>query len=575
MDGSTVPPPAARHARDLPRPREEVERAFAVAARALNRGKTIDAEKIFRAVAEGTESGFRAEAWVRLARLHERCGRPDAAIGSWRQVERYADPADTPGIAIDLARCLEERGESARAACLYDEVASSAVAPRLRVVALFRLARIFDSGGDRAMAAALLRSALHHEERLDPQIALTLAEVLLRRTASATSDQAERDEADRLLDLVIETDHPDHAPAAALLLARLRHHEGRSEAAERLCALVSDSGHPAFLDDAHALHSELIQGQLGLLSAPIESRVIAIDSQDGCRQAFIPIIARPHSARVVVEGLRIRELPAPLTPRLPPGSLECFALRAELRPADRLHVTSVGAVHGLPGPTRLLWREGRDGSGRVRTWATCSSELVAFVEQALARLAGRGLIDPGGHAFVALSGKDDPADHPADLLIGPSEERPIDMATVYIESARSCAQTLSPSLVIRNASPFPLDISIRSLSAAEQSELDDPGIMIRPRTVAEDDPETRSGSNWSACVAISPPSSASTAFAAICQVMLLASAHGARPAAGRTLGASIGKTTHLRPGTDRLIQSTETVDPLCEIDGADYYGLYD
>jgi len=219
------------------------------------------------------DSRILAEAWIRRAELLEREGVSADCRDAYRRAAAHADPAFTPGIMIDLAAWCERSGDPAHALRIYEDVFSAADDPRLRAVALFRASRIFHGGGDHSRAVACLRAAMScGEDHLELEIALALAEILVAPDARELGGSAERNEAEHLLQRVLESDHPDLAPAAGLLLARLRRFQGQPAEAERLCKLVIDSKHPGFADSAHALQSELIHEQLGLTSdAPLPS----------------------------------------------------------------------------------------------------------------------------------------------------------------------------------------------------------------------------------------------------------------------------------------------------------------
>jgi hypothetical protein len=61
---------------------------------------------------------------------------------------------------------------------------------------------------------------------------------------------------------VIDVDHPDLSPQAAMALAGLRRDQGQSTEAYRLCRLVIDSGHPGHREAAHEMQSLLLHGEL-------------------------------------------------------------------------------------------------------------------------------------------------------------------------------------------------------------------------------------------------------------------------------------------------------------------------
>jgi tetratricopeptide (TPR) repeat protein len=253
--------------REAPSWNEWTELAFAEVPRLLNREETIAAKKILVSVIEEEDDPrLLAEAWLRLGEILEQedsssCGH------AYRWVAEYADPVNTPGVMIDLAAYLERSGSSDNALGIYEEVAFVAADPQMQAVALFRLGQMFHRQEDRARAIACLRAALLSERGcFNPQIALTLAEILIESSAEGQADRTEWNEAEHLLQGTVETDHPDLAPAAAFQLARLRRRQDHPVEAERLCKLVITCGHPDFVDKAHALQSELIHEQLGLSS---------------------------------------------------------------------------------------------------------------------------------------------------------------------------------------------------------------------------------------------------------------------------------------------------------------------
>jgi predicted negative regulator of RcsB-dependent stress response len=243
------------------RGRDYAEAAFELASLLGNRRNLEDAECLLRDVADHAKGAIAAEAWIRLAGVLEEQGKEGYAEFAYGCAAELSNPEQTPEVMLDLAKHFEQVGRFDPALITYERVVREAANGQMRAVAAFRLARLLRELGRHDRVVELLRTALADASPASAiYITLRLAEELFDLSPDTRS--AEAGEAEHLLQTVIETDHPDLAPEAALLLARLRQQQQQLNEAYRLCQLCIDSAHPTYLDEAHELQSLLLHFEL-------------------------------------------------------------------------------------------------------------------------------------------------------------------------------------------------------------------------------------------------------------------------------------------------------------------------
>jgi tetratricopeptide (TPR) repeat protein len=243
--------------------RDRAEAAFELASLLGNRRQFQDAEWLLRGVVRRSEGeiSISAEAWMRLATVFEEQDKVDLAEVAYGRAAELASPDQTPEVMLDVAAHFEKSGQPDSAQAVYECVFRKAEDRQLGAVAAFRLAKLLRKGGSHDRVVALLRVALVDGSSSNSlHIAMLLADELNRFSPGPGS--AEVGEAEPLLQTVMQADHPDLSPQAALTLARLRLRQRQLQEAYRLCQLVIDSAHPGFLDEAHGLQSHLLHLEL-------------------------------------------------------------------------------------------------------------------------------------------------------------------------------------------------------------------------------------------------------------------------------------------------------------------------
>lgn len=241
--------------------RKHAEAAFELASLLKNRRQLKDAEWLLRDVVKRTEGATAAEAWMRLAVLFEEQGKEVYAENAYERAAGLIEPGQAPEIALELAAYHEKSGRPGPARLVYEYVLCDGAVGQVRSVAAFRLARLLRRDGDRDRVVGLLRVAMEDGGSAGSlHIAMLLAEELTHLSPGPGS--AEAAEAEDLLQTVMQADHPDLSPEAALTLARLQQRRRRLHEAYRLCQLVIDSGNPSFLEEAHELQSLLLHIEL-------------------------------------------------------------------------------------------------------------------------------------------------------------------------------------------------------------------------------------------------------------------------------------------------------------------------
>ena len=237
--------------------------AFALAALLCERERGEEAEAILRDFSKADSDPIAAAATIRLAQLIERQNGSEEAALAFEAAASRASATDSPDVLLDLAARWATMGEIRRADEAYRNIGQECANPGLRAVAGFRL-------GVMQREAGLLRSAIHSWELsleeasalLRPHLLVSLAEALL------DGDAVPLDRAEALLQEVIDSDHPDLAPRAALRLARLKRGQGEFIDAYRLVQLVVNSEHPVFGPQAERERDRLVDG--GELDALLE-----------------------------------------------------------------------------------------------------------------------------------------------------------------------------------------------------------------------------------------------------------------------------------------------------------------
>jgi tetratricopeptide (TPR) repeat protein len=232
-------------------PRESAAAAISWAAVKQNRGEPAAALDLLREAVRCDDRGTRARAWLALAEFYSMMGEESGARRAFGRVAELFDPEVTPDVAIDLAARAQANGNDKGAAEIYREVLAAHPAPGLATLAALRLASIHRAADQPRLALAVLEEVRGPAEsgELGIEADLVLAELLLelRDRGSASAGRAEE-----LLESVIESDHPDHSPRAALLLARrLGARRNFSRAFELLVAVIG-SGASELLAEADA-----------------------------------------------------------------------------------------------------------------------------------------------------------------------------------------------------------------------------------------------------------------------------------------------------------------------------------
>jgi tetratricopeptide (TPR) repeat protein len=250
-----------KDALESPDPRVAGEAAFAFAALHLHRAEPEAARSLLSQVERQPNTAFAAAAALRLARLHEAAGQAEAAALAYSRAAQKADPEFSADVLLDLAARWAARGDRERARLAYLGVKDRAPDAADRSLAALRLADLAREVGDVGAAIPLWRLALARANvRHRPHIALSLAEGLLEWEKSC-----DEDEVIDLLDSVIDSDHADLAPRAALEVAKLKRRRGELLEAYRYCQWVVESEHPLYAPGAELLEKDLLDGEVDSL----------------------------------------------------------------------------------------------------------------------------------------------------------------------------------------------------------------------------------------------------------------------------------------------------------------------
>jgi tetratricopeptide (TPR) repeat protein len=219
-------------------PRDSAAAAISWAAVKQNRGEPAAALELLREAACCEDRATSARAWLALAESFAEIGEEEGARRAFTRVAELSDPALTPDVAIDLAGRAEADDDPRAAAEIYAEVIAAGPGPALATLAALRLAAIHRADDRPRLALEVLEQALGAREvgELAVEAELVLAEVLLSLWAR---EPGHDERAEELLEAVVEADHPDHSPRAALLLARrLGARRNFSRAFELLVAVI-------------------------------------------------------------------------------------------------------------------------------------------------------------------------------------------------------------------------------------------------------------------------------------------------------------------------------------------------
>jgi tetratricopeptide (TPR) repeat protein len=236
------------------------EAGFALSALLCDRGREDEAEMILTDCSRSTSDTIAAAAALRLARLIERRRGPAAAEPSYEQAAERATPSANADVLIDLAERWSTLGETGRARGAYAAAATGSLEPRLRAVAFFRLGALDRDAG-------LLEEAIDAWENGLADAGGALRFHLLVEIAEVLMDQeaGDRDRIEGHLTEVIDSDHPDLAPRAALRLAQVKRTGGQFIDAYRLARLVVGSEHPIFAAEGEVECRRLLHGELDSL----------------------------------------------------------------------------------------------------------------------------------------------------------------------------------------------------------------------------------------------------------------------------------------------------------------------
>jgi tetratricopeptide (TPR) repeat protein len=236
------------------------EAGFALSALLCDRGREDEAEMILIDCSRSSNGAIVASAALRLARLIERGRGPAAAEPSYEQAAERAIPSTSADVLIDLAERWDTQGESARARCAYAAAAAGSLQPRLRAVAFFRLGALDRDAGSLEEAIDAWENGLADADgALRIHLLIEIAEALMDREAR------DRDRIESHLTEVIDSDHPDLAPRAALRLAQVKRAGGQFIDAYRLARLVVGSEHPIFAAEGEVECRRLLHGELDSL----------------------------------------------------------------------------------------------------------------------------------------------------------------------------------------------------------------------------------------------------------------------------------------------------------------------
>lgn len=281
-------------------PPESAAAAISWAAVKRNRGESAVAlDLLGEAVRVGDrETGSRA--WLALAESLAEVGEEASARHAYARVAELSDPALTPDVAIDLAARAEANGNEKGAAEIYREVLAMGPDPTLATLAALRLAAIHRAAHQLTLALGLLEDVygLGEEGELAVEAELALAELLLE---FSDQEPSSGERAEELLGSVIEFDHPDHSPRAALLLARrLGARQNFSRAFELLVAVIG-CGSPEVVIEADAE-----------LSAQIARR----SESDLALCVPLSWVERPVSAGIGEEGSKEATGAVPVLPEI-------------------------------------------------------------------------------------------------------------------------------------------------------------------------------------------------------------------------------------------------------------------
>jgi tetratricopeptide (TPR) repeat protein len=249
------------------RAQESADAAFALSVLLCDRGREDEAEAILSQFSNHSEDSIAAPAAIRLAQLIERGAGPAAAEAAYEVAAARASASQGAAVLIDLAERWVARGETPRARGGYEAIIAESHDPRLRAVASYRLGVIEQEAGLTTAAVSCWESALDDAEgSLYIHLVINLAEALQE------AQEPDFDRVEELFEEVIDSDHPDLGPRAAIALAKLKRRHGQLIDAYRLAQLVVDSQHPVFAPEGEAERDRLVGQELdSLLKLPPHS----------------------------------------------------------------------------------------------------------------------------------------------------------------------------------------------------------------------------------------------------------------------------------------------------------------
>lgn len=249
---------------DSPDARQSAEAAFALAALHVHRGESESAREVLALIECQPNTALAAAAALRLARLHEACDETEEAALAYARAAHKADPEFSASVLLDLAARWAAQGDRERARLAYLAIKDRAARANDRSIAALRLADLAREAGELGAAIPLWRAALAGIDNPDrPHVAQALAEGLL-----AWEGECDHEEIVDLLETVIDSDHADLAPRAALEVAKLRRHRGELIEAYQYCQWVIESEHPVYQAGAQSLEEDLLDGEVDSLFVP-------------------------------------------------------------------------------------------------------------------------------------------------------------------------------------------------------------------------------------------------------------------------------------------------------------------
>jgi tetratricopeptide (TPR) repeat protein len=205
------------------------------------RGENGYAEEVLRHTARGS-GPVAARAAFALGLLLVERGYPGEAHEAFRAANNVADAGDSPDVVLNLAARWAALGRRSDAKQAYRSVVQHAPDRRDRALAAFRLSSLELEDDNCDAAIDLLRlAAADGMEDLAPVAKLELGRAL----GDESTEQREA-----LYREVVESDHPDCAPEAAVRLSELLTNRGEVAEAHRFLDLAIASEHPEWADVA-------------------------------------------------------------------------------------------------------------------------------------------------------------------------------------------------------------------------------------------------------------------------------------------------------------------------------------